>query len=116
MKKSAIVNRIHTGIIIYSLFGWLFKSQRNILLLLLPTLQYQFLVNDNNCVLTQLENKFLKEENKDKKEDDEEIIYDSFIGEKLKQYNINISEKQRELLIHSSVYGSFIISYFLSCF
>ena len=51
MKKSTIVNKIHTGIIIYSLFGWLFKSQRNTLLLLLPTLQYQFLVNNNNCIL-----------------------------------------------------------------
>ena len=47
---------------------------------------------------------------------DKHIEGTSFIGEKLKQYNINITEKQRELLIHSSVYGSFIISYFLSCF
>ena len=113
MKKSSVVNKIHTGLIIYSLFGWLFQSQRNILVLLLPTLQYQFLVNDNNCVLTQLENKFLKEENK---ENDKEIIYDSFIGEKIKKYNLTINDKQRELIIHSSVYVSFLISYFMGCF
>ena len=107
MKLSVIVNHCHSFLIIYLLFGWIIKSQRDILVFVLPTLQYQFLVNDNQCVLTQLEKRLLKDEKKEDKE------YDTFIGKKLKEYNIHITDKHRELMTHSFVYGSFLISYFL---
>jgi len=107
MKYSGIIDNFHSFLIIYLLFGWLIESQRDILVFALPTLQYQFLVNDNQCVLTQLEKRLLKDE----KEEDKE--YDSFVGKKLKEYNIHITDKYRELIIHSFVYGSFLISYFL---
>ena len=54
MKLSVIVNNCHSFLIIYLLFGWLIESQRDILVFVLPTLQYQFLVNENQCILTQL--------------------------------------------------------------
>ena len=58
MKKSEIISYTHSSVILYLLFGWMFENQRENLLLLLPTIQFQFLINDNSCILTQLENKF----------------------------------------------------------
>tara|TARA_Y100000389_G_C17449546_1_gene513809 strand:- start:1303 stop:1713 length:411 start_codon:yes stop_codon:yes gene_type:complete len=121
MRKSEIINKIHSILIFYCIFGFIFQSQRKTLLLFLPSLQYQFLVNDNNCILTQLENRLIKEEkiiinkkNDDKEEKEEkEEEFDSFIGSKLKQYNINIPNKTRENLIHTFLYGCFLINYFL---
>ena len=99
MKKSDIISYTHSSVILYLLLGWIFENQRQNLILLLPSIQFQFLINGNNCILTQLENKFLKEEKKeykkeDKKEDDNnEVIIDSFVGKKLKEYNIDVAEK-----------------------
>ena len=59
MKYSGIIDNFHSFLIIYLLFGWLIESQRDILVFVLPTLQYQFLVNENQCVLTQLEKRKL---------------------------------------------------------
>ena len=106
MKKSEIVNKIHSCLIVYFLCGWIFESQRKNLVLLLPSLQYQFLMNNNECLLTQYENKLLKEEKSDE-------VIESFIETKLKQINLNISPKIREYIIHSSIYASFALSYFL---
>ena len=117
MKNSEIVNKFHNFVIVYIVLGWLFKSQRIFMIFLLPTIQFQFLVNENNCVLTQLEKKLLIEEQKDeiKKEDkkEEEIVYNSFVGTKLKEWIIELKPKHSEYLIHSAVYGSFLLSYFL---
>ena len=59
MKKSEIINKIHSILIFYCIFGFIFENQRKNLLLFLPTLQYQFLINDNQCILTQIENKLI---------------------------------------------------------
>ena len=59
MKKSEIIDKLHSLTIIYLLFGWMIESQRLNLVLLLPTLQFQFLMNNNECLLTSLENKYL---------------------------------------------------------
>ena len=69
MKKSEIINKIHLGFITYFLLGFMIESQRKYLILFLPSLQYQFLVNNNQCLLTQLENKLIKNENDKKNED-----------------------------------------------
>ena len=61
MKKSEIIDKLHSVLIIYFLFGWMIESQRLNLVLLLPTLQFQFLMNNNECLLTSLENKYLNE-------------------------------------------------------
>jgi len=106
MKKSEIVNKMHSMIIIYLLFGWIFESQRQYLILLLPTIQYQFLMNNNECLLTQFENKLLKEEKNDK-------VMESFVETKLKQLNISVSSRIRESIIHTAVFGSFLLNYYL---
>ena len=119
MKKSEIINKIHSILIFYCIFGFIFENQRKNLLLFLPTLQYQFLINDNQCILTQIENKLIKEENYDDKKDDDnghegkDEEFNSFIVSKLKQYNINLSTKVRESIIHTFLYGCFLVNYFL---
>ena len=105
MKKSEIIDKLHSLIIIYLLFGWMIESQRSNLVLLLPTLQFQFLMNNNESLLTNLENKYLHEEK------DEQI--ESFVDKKLKQINISVRPFIREYIINSSVYMSFLMSYCL---
>ena len=115
IKLSCCVNIVHKGVLVYILIGCIFESQRKILNFFLPTIQFQFLVNNNMCILTQLENNLLKYEkdinNIDDMKDNE--ISDSFIGKNLKKMNINISEEKRERLIHCLLYGIFILNYIL---
>jgi len=102
-NKVYLINKFHSIFASYLLFGWLIESQREILVFIIPTIQFQFLVNNNMCILTQLENKYLTKENKN----------DSFVGKKLKEYNIELSDNTREIMINSLVYLSFCISYWL---
>jgi len=108
-NKSEMVNKIHSLLVMYVLLGWIIESQRKYLVFILPSLQFQFLVNNNECLLTQLETKLLKDE---KKDDDKELKKESFVDKKLKQFGINLDPKIREYMIHGSVYASFTISYF----
>lgn len=109
INKSELVNKFHSFIVLYILFGWLIQSQRGFLLFFIPSVQFQFLVNNNTCILTQLENKLLKLED-DKKEDDKELN-NSFIDKKMKELGIYLNPTIREYLVHSSVYISFLITY-----
>ena len=54
MKKSEIFDKLNSLTIIYLLFGWMIESQRLNLVLLLTTFQFQFLMNNNECLLTSL--------------------------------------------------------------
>ena len=101
MNKAKIINMIHNFSSLYFLLGWLIPSQRVNLVLLIPTLQYQFLVNNNMCILTQLENKYSLEKDKT----------DSYVDKKLKDYNIEIDNNNLERIINTSLYMSFLISY-----
>ena len=118
MKKSYFVHNIHLSIVIYLLVGGFFQNQREFLVLFLPTLQFQFLVNDNTCVLTQLENKLIEDEKvqdnkkEDDDDDDDKIETGGFIDSKLKEYNIHIEPTIRERAIHSFVYLCFLGNYF----
>tara|TARA_B110000285_G_scaffold80555_1_gene92970 strand:+ start:1462 stop:1821 length:360 start_codon:yes stop_codon:yes gene_type:complete len=110
MKYSNIVNYIHSLLIFYLLFGGFFINQRGILVVLIPTLQYQFLINNNKCILTQLEEKLINRENKKDNENkiDNEIKIDSFIFTKMKEYNIIIEPVLRDRLINTLLYCLFI--------
>ena len=101
MDISKAINIFHSITSIYFICGWIIPSQRINLVFLLPTLQYQFLVNNNMCLLTQLENKYLKEEEKN----------DSFTDKKLKEYGIVIDKINSERLVNSLIYLSFLMSY-----
>ena len=129
IKFSRWVNRLHSGFIIYLLTGFLIKSQRSVLVLVIPTLQFQFLTNNNKCIMTQLENKLIEIEDandKDKKDEDKKDDKDdkkddkddkkepvSFIDKKMKEFNINISPDNQERLVNCILYGSFLLNYFL---
>ena len=102
-QKVLLINRFHSIFASYLLFGWIFESQRKVLVFIIPTLQFQFLVNNNMCILTQLENRYLKDEKKD----------DSFIGKKLAEYQIVLSDRKREIMINGLIYLSFFISYWI---
>ena len=108
MKSFEIVNKIHSSLIIYLLLGGFFPSQREFLVLFLPTLQFQFLINDNTCVLTQLENKLIKYEKEDVKKEES----NGFIDSKLKQYNIQVDPIKLEIAINSVIYCCFLANYF----
>lgn len=107
MNYSSVVNYFHQIIIFYILFGWISETQRQYLLFILPSIQFQFLINDNMCVLTQLENKLLRDKTDEKQNN-------SFIDKKLKSMNIFIEENIREKMIHCAVFTSFCITYYLS--
>ena len=55
MNNSEIVNKFHGPVVLYLLSGWIFESQRKYLVFFIPTIQFQFLINNNMCILTQLE-------------------------------------------------------------
>ena len=119
MKQSEIVNHIHSFATIYLLFGWILQSQRIILVFMIPTVQFQWLVNDNKCFLTQIEHQLLNDERKkdDSKKADskkaEEIQHDSFVGTMLQKCNIDLSDRIKETVINCCIYSSFLISYCL---
>ena len=118
MKYSKIVHDLHVASIIYMLFGWILPSQRIILVFMIPSVQFQWLVNDSQCFLTQIEQQLLKDEKKDEKkkddkDDDEEIVHESFVGSMMQKCNIDLSERVRETLMNCCVYGSFLMSYCL---
>ena len=113
MKQSQIVHYFHLTFVMYMLFGWVIQSQRMILVLLIPTTQFHWLINDNQCMFTQLEKKLLNDEKKKDDKNAEDIQLDSFVGSMLQKCNIDLSERIRETVINCCVYSSFLISYCL---
>ena len=113
MKQSQIVHYFHLTLVVYMLFGWVLQSQRIILIFLIPTTQFHWLINDNQCMFTQLENKLLNNEKKKDEKNAEEIQHDSFVGTMLQKCNIDLSDRIRETVVNCCVYSSFLISYCL---
>ena len=113
MKQSQIVHYFHLTLVVYMLFGWVLQSQRIILIFLIPTTQFHWLINDNQCMFTQLENKLLNNEKKKDEKNAEEIQHDSFVGSMLQKCNIDLSDRIRETVVNCCVYSSFLISYCL---
>lgn len=91
--------------------GGILESHRSFLVLLIPTLQFQFLLNDNKCILTQLEERLINNErNEDNKK---ELQLDTFVNRKLLEYNININPVIKDRLIHTTLYFLFLGNYFM---
>ena len=58
------------------------------------------------CILTQLENSYIKKDHSSKESK-------SFICAKLGEYDIHIQEKTMDQLIYGILYFSFVINYFM---
>ena len=113
MKQSQIAQYFHLTLVMYMLFGWVIQSQRIILVFFIPTTQFHWLINDNQCIFTQLEKKLLNDEKKKDEKNAEEIQHDSFVGTMLQKCNIDLSDRIRETVVNCCVYSSFLISYCL---
>ena len=64
-------------------------------------------MNNDECVITQLENRLLKDE---KREDE---VKESFVNSQLKYFNVHLEPRVCKNMIYGCVYGSFLLSYFL---
>ena len=109
MNTSKVVNYIHHFFLIYLFMGGILESQRSFLVLIIPTLQFQFLLNDNKCILTQLEERLINNERNG--DDKKEIQIDGFINRKLVDYNVNV--KIDDMLLHITLYSLFLGNYFM---
>ena len=103
------INNINSLICMYIIFGWLSKYHSHILVFLIPSIYIYWLLYDNKCLLTTLENHFrIADKDKDKDKDK------GFIETKLENLNINISNTKLDKLIIFISYFSFILSYYNS--
>lgn len=125
IKKSEIINKIHIVVYLYLVFGWLFSlTSCKILLFFSPTVMAQWGINSDRCILTQLEEKYRKEELlnikilkkdddkmviKDEKEDKEENI--SFTRNMFQKFGIDITDRGITTLTYMVAYHSFLQSY-----
>ena len=110
IKYSRVVNIFHCSFIGYLLGGFMIESQRPILVALIPTLQFQFLVNKNECILTQLENKICSYETGKNEKSNKRL---TFVGKKLTESNINISYESQVRLSNIIIYSTFLLNYWL---
>ena len=120
LKKSEIINKLHVLIYLYLTFGWIISlTSCKVLLLLAPTVMVHWGVNNNECIITQLENKLKKTEITMLKKDDDKIIVNeedkgtdiSFIGSLAGKCGIEISDYGVNFISYLSMYHSFLQSY-----
>lgn len=127
IKKSEIINKIHIVVYLYLVFGWLFSlTSCKFILFFSPTVMAQWGINNDRCILTQLEEKYKKEElvnvkilKKDdnqkvdmgKKEDKEKEENISFTRNMFKKFGIDITERGTTILTYMVAYHSFLQSY-----
>ncbi len=61
MKLSRLINYLHTGLSVYLAFGWVLPDIHNkILIGIIPCVYVNWLLDNNKCIITKLENHFLK--------------------------------------------------------
>lgn len=109
---------------LYLVFGWLFSlTSCKFLLFFSPTVMAQWGINNDRCILTQLEDKYKKEEMNIKilkKDDDKMVINDekedkgdniSFTRNMFQKFGIEITERGTNILTYMVAYHSFLQSY-----
>ena len=127
IKKSEVINKIHIVVYLYLIFGWLFSlTSCKFLLFFSPTVMAQWGINNDRCILTQLEEKYKKEElvnvkilkkddnqivDKGEKEDKEKEENISFTRHMFKNFGIDITERGSHILTYMVAYHSFLQSY-----
>ena len=106
---SKSIHNFHTFLSVYLLCGWMIPSKENqqFLTFFVPSIYVNWLIDDHRCLLTRLEHHFQD----DKKLEDKK---EGFIQEKLKKYNIDISEKKIDIILTFITYHTFLQSYYRS--
>lgn len=125
INKSEIINKLHLIVYLYLVFGWLLsETSCKFLLFFSPTVMVQWGINNDKCILTQLEEKYKKEEMNIKilKKDDDQIVEKdkekgedkeggSFTRNMFKKFGIEITERGTNILTYMVAYHSFLQSY-----
>ena len=76
MKLSKAINTFHIGLSLYIAGGWMLSYIHNrILLLLIPLMYVNWLIDDNKCIFTRLEQHY-----KGVKDDKYQGIYTGYFG------------------------------------
>ena len=97
------INNLHLALCFYSSVGWLSEYHSKILVFLLPSMMFNWLIDDNECWMTRLENSF--------RINDKEKVREGFIENKLKSYDIDIKDIDVGKSISIITYILFILSY-----
>ena len=110
MKIYEIINYGHSLFSIYLMFGWsISEIHCKSLMLLIPIGYLNYLLDDNKCFLTRLEQYYKKQYYKKQYN----IIDDKdFISSKLEKINIYINKKILDKIIYISLFNSYLISYY----
>ena len=105
MKLSKAINTFHIGLSLYIAGGWMLSYIHNrILLLLIPLMYVNWLIDDNKCIFTRLEYHY-----KDDKDDNNKEK--GFIVTKLNNMGIKITEKQTHIILTLISFHTYIQCY-----
>ena len=112
MKLSIAINIFHTGLSLYLAFGWMLPIINNkILIGFIPSVYVNWLVDDNRCIITRLEQYY--KEIEDKKEGKKIHIHqEGFVQSKLKSYNIHLTGDKVNKLLIGVMFHTFLQSYY----
>lgn len=104
-KKNYIadrINNLHLALCCYSSVGWLSQYHSRILVFLLPSMMFNWLMDNNKCCVTRLEDYFRV--NKEKNGE-------GFIKNKLKSNNVDLKGIDIDKYISGITYVLFLLSY-----
>ena len=96
------INNLHLALCCYSSVGWLSQYHSRILVFLLPSMMFNWLMDDNKCCVTRLEDYFRV--NKEKNGE-------GFIENKLKSNNVDLKGIDIDKCISGITYVLFLLSY-----
>ena len=94
------INNLHLALCCYSSVGWLSQYHSRILVILLPCMMFNWLMDDNQCWMTRLEDYFRVNK-----------IDGGFIENKLKSYDIDLKDIDIDKCICVYTYILFLLSY-----
>ena len=96
------INNLHLALCFYSSIGWLSQYHSKLLVVLLPSMMFNWLIDDNKCWMTRLEDYFRANKEKDG---------EGFIENKIKSYNIDLKYIDVSKCISGATYTLFLLSY-----
>ncbi len=96
------INNLHLLLCFYSCVGWISSYHSKILVFLLPSMMFNWLMDDDNCWMTRLEDRF-RINNYEKKI--------GFINKKMKDNGFELMDIYVNKLVNIVTYLLFLLSY-----